>query len=132
MTSMEINAAVGEKVLEAFPETRVDVHNPQDYDQYRDQTYDKYLFREIPDRAVCRLAQQERQCFCSGGIDSPVAGYMIAKRGVVINATYFHATAIYEAESKAEGCRPCKEGCQIFGQDKAACCQFYRYTACHI
>ena len=29
MTSMEINAAVGEKVLEAFPETRVDVHNPQ-------------------------------------------------------------------------------------------------------
>ena len=27
----------------------------------------------------------------SGGIDSPVAGYMIAKRGVVINATYFHA-----------------------------------------
>ena len=41
MTSMEINAAVGEKVLEAFPETRVDVHNPQ----YRDQTYDKYLLR---------------------------------------------------------------------------------------
>ena len=28
MTSMEINAAVGERVLEAFPETKVDVHNP--------------------------------------------------------------------------------------------------------
>ena len=27
----------------------------------------------------------------SGGIDSPVAGYMIAKRGVTIDATYFHA-----------------------------------------
>ena len=27
----------------------------------------------------------------SGGIDSPVAGYMIAKRGVVIDAVYFHA-----------------------------------------
>ena len=27
----------------------------------------------------------------SGGIDSPVAGYMIAKRGVVLNAVYFHA-----------------------------------------
>ena len=29
MNSMEINAAIGERVLEAFPETRVDVHNPQ-------------------------------------------------------------------------------------------------------
>ena len=34
MTSMEINAAVGEKVLEAFPETRVDVHNPTGYGLY--------------------------------------------------------------------------------------------------
>ena len=90
---MEINAAVGEKVLEAFPQTKVDVHNPAGTYQYRNKTYDKYLFRG--DRGAWRnalLAQQERQCFfCQGGIDSPVAGYMIAKRGVVLEATYFHA-----------------------------------------
>ena len=38
------------------------------------------------------MEQTVRQCFClSGGIDSPVAGYMIAKRGVKIEAVYFHA-----------------------------------------
>ena len=32
----------------------------------------------------------------SGGIDSPVAGYMISKRGVSIDATYFHATSLHK------------------------------------
>ncbi len=32
----------------------------------------------------------------SGGIDSPVAGYMIAKRGVKIDAVYFPCTALHQ------------------------------------
>ena len=43
MTSMEINAAVGEKILEAFPETSVDVHH-----SYRDPPDDQYLFHRDP------------------------------------------------------------------------------------
>lgn len=65
MTSMEINAAVGEKVLEAFPETRVDVHNPQVMINIEIRPMINIYSEEIRDRAVCRLAQQERQCFCS-------------------------------------------------------------------
>lgn len=65
MTSMEINAAVGEKVLEAFPETRVDVHNPQVMINIEIRPMINIYSEEIPGPAVCRLAQQERQCFCS-------------------------------------------------------------------
>ena len=47
------------------------------------------LFR---DRAVCRSGPTEKRCFCYPVVlTSPVAGYMIAKRGVKIDAVYFHA-----------------------------------------
>ena len=42
----------------------------------------------------------------SGGIDSPVAGYMISKRGVGLEATYFHAPPYTSERAKTEGCRP--------------------------
>ncbi len=52
----------------------------------------------------------------SGGIDSPVAGYMIAKRGVHIDATYFHAPPYNEGE-KTEGYRSCEDRCKICRTD---------------
>ena len=39
----------------------------------------------------------------SGGIDSPVAGYMISKRGVKIDAVYFHAPPITSEDRKIQG-----------------------------
>ena len=92
MTSMEINAAVGEKVLEAFPETRVDVHNPQVMINIEIRPMINIYSEEIPGPGGMPLGTAGKaMLLLSGGIDSPVAGYMIAKRGVVINATYFHA-----------------------------------------
>ena len=44
----------------------------------------------------------------SGGIDSPVAGYMIAKRGVTIEATYFHAPPYTSERAKQKVSRPGK------------------------
>ena len=92
MTSMEINAAVGEKILEAFPETKVDVHHPQVMIHVEIRPMINIYSTEIPGPGGMPLGTAGRaMLLLSGGIDSPVAGYMIAKRGVTLEATYFHA-----------------------------------------
>lgn len=91
-TSEQINRDMGEVLLDAFPEMKVDVHHP-----------DMLLHVEIRSRVnLYSLMIQgaggmpmgtngKAMLLLSGGIDSPVAGYMIAKRGVKIDAVYFHA-----------------------------------------
>ena len=92
MTSMEINAAVGEKILEAFPETKVDVHHPQVMIHVEIRPMINIYSTEIPGPGGMPLGTAGRaMLLLSGGIDSPVAGYMISKRGVALEATYFHA-----------------------------------------
>lgn len=63
MTSMEINAAVGEKILEAFPETSVDVHHPEVMIHIEIRPMINIYSTEIPGPEACRLAQQVVQCF---------------------------------------------------------------------
>lgn len=92
MTSMEINAAIGERILEAFPDTRVDVHHPQVMINIEIRPKINIYSAIIPGPGGMPLGTAGKaMLLLSGGIDSPVAGYMIAKRGVVIEATYFHA-----------------------------------------
>jgi len=92
MNSMELNAAIGEKVLDAFPEIRVDVHDPDVclYVEVREKVY--IYSRIIPGPGGMPVGTGGKaMLLLSGGIDSPVAGYMISKRGVKIDAVYFHA-----------------------------------------
>ena len=92
MESMEINAAVGEKILEAFPETKVDVHHPQVMINIEIRPLINIYSTVIPGPGGMPLGTAGRaMLLLSGGIDSPVAGYMISKRGVTLEATYFHA-----------------------------------------
>ena len=91
-TSMEINCDLGEAILDAFPEIRVDVHKPAIMlnIEVRDMIY---IYSEIiPGPGGMPVGTNGKaMLLLSGGIDSPVAGYMIAKRGVQLEATYFHA-----------------------------------------
>lgn len=91
-TSMEINCDLGEAILDAFPEIRVDVHKPEIKlnVEIRDQIY---IYSEIiPGPGGMPVGTNGKaMLLLSGGIDSPVAGYMISKRGVELEATYFHA-----------------------------------------
>ena len=91
-TSMEINCDLGEAVLEAFPETRVDVHHP-DVMLHVEVRNEIYVYSQIiPGAGGMPVGTNGKaMLLLSGGIDSPVAGYMISKRGVGIEATYFHA-----------------------------------------
>ncbi len=92
MQSMEINCALGEKILDAFPEAAVDVHTPEVLlnVEIRDEIY---LYSTIiPGPGGMPVGTNGKaMLLLSGGIDSPVAGYMVAKRGVLIDAVYFHA-----------------------------------------
>ena len=91
-TSMEINCDLGEAILDAFPETKVDVHKP-DVLLNVEIRQEIYVYSQvIPGAGGMPVGTAGKaMLLLSGGIDSPVAGYMIAKRGVGIEATYFHA-----------------------------------------
>ena len=93
MTSEEVNRELGHEILQAFPETKVDVHNPDVLlnVEIRPKGINLYSL-VIPGPGGMPVGTNGKaMLLLSGGIDSPVAGYMIAKRGVVIEATYFHA-----------------------------------------
>lgn len=91
-SSMEINCDLGEVLLEAFPEMRVDVHKPDVMlnVEIREHIYVYSIVIPGPGGMPVGTAGKA-MLLLSGGIDSPVAGYMIAKRGVQIEAVYFHA-----------------------------------------
>lgn len=92
LDSMEINAAIGEKLLEAYPTLRVDVHKPQVRLHIEIREKINFYATEFPGAGGMPVGTNGKaQLLLSGGIDSPVAGYMVAKRGVTIDAVYFHA-----------------------------------------
>ncbi len=90
--SMEINRDLGEAILEAFPEIKVDVHKPDVLLnlELREQVYIYSKIIKGPGGMPVGT-NGKAMLLLSGGIDSPVAGYMISKRGVGLEATYFHA-----------------------------------------
>ena len=92
MDSMEINRELGGAVLDAFPEIKVDVHKPDVLlnVEIREKIYIYSI--EIPGPGGMPVGSNGKaMLLLSGGIDSPVAGYMVSKRGVKIDAVYFHA-----------------------------------------
>ena len=92
LNSMEINVELGGMILDAYPEMHVDVHQPDILlsIEVRDKIY---IYSEtIPGPGGMPVGTGGKaMLLLSGGIDSPVAGWMIAKRGVKIDAVYFHA-----------------------------------------
>ena len=92
VVSDQINRDLGEVILNAFPETRVDVHHP-DVLLHVEIRHKINLFSQIiPGPGGMPIGTAGKaMVLLSGGIDSPVAGWMVAKRGVIIEAVYFHA-----------------------------------------
>ena len=92
MTSMEINAELGGRILDACPNMSVDVHDPDVMVHVEIRNQINIYSSEIPGPGGMPVGTNGKaMLLLSGGIDSPVAGYMIAKRGVKIEAVYFHA-----------------------------------------
>ena len=90
--SEQMNRDLGETILNAFPETSVNVHKPDVLLHVEVRKYVNIYSLMIPGAGGMPVGTNGKaMLLLSGGIDSPVAGYMIAKRGVKIDAVYFHA-----------------------------------------
>ncbi len=92
MHSMEINVEAGAILLDAFPELKVDVHQPEVmiHIELRDNIY-LYSVRLPGPGGLPVGTNGKGMLLLSGGIDSPVAGYLVSKRGVHLEAVYFDA-----------------------------------------
>lgn len=92
LNSYQVEANLGALVLDRYPNMKVDVHHP-----------DKQLFVEIRDKTYMYTSPTSGPgglpvgsagkglLLLSGGIDSPIAGYRMAKRGLKQDCLYFHA-----------------------------------------
>ncbi|MBQ4553382.1 MAG: tRNA 4-thiouridine(8) synthase ThiI [Clostridia bacterium] len=92
MTSPEINMQLGGYVLSRCPDLKVDIHKPE-YVMNVEIRDHAYLYVRVIE-AVGGMpvgTGGKATLLLSGGIDSPVAGYCIAKRGVEISAVHFHS-----------------------------------------
>lgn len=89
--SMELNSLLGGIILKNFDDIKVDVHNP-DVLIYVDIKSDCYIYSEkIKTLGGLPVGTNGKGLLLlSGGIDSPVAGYLMAKRGVEVQAIYYH------------------------------------------
>lgn len=92
LKSPEISAEVGGYVLENKDDLKVDVHNP-DFELFVDIKEDAFVYVERHEGfGGLPIGSSGRGLLLlSGGIDSPVAGFMMAKRGVEISALHFHS-----------------------------------------
>ena len=93
MTSEQLCRELGHELLEAYPNLSVDVHQPQlkVTAEIRQQNAFVYTNEILGAGGMPVGSNGKAMLLISGGIDSPVAGYMIAKRGVMLDAVHFYS-----------------------------------------
>ncbi|MBN2878776.1 MAG: tRNA 4-thiouridine(8) synthase ThiI [Clostridia bacterium] len=91
MKSMEISAHLGGVLLDKFQQLKVDIHNPSFtvYVEVRQENAYIYCERIMGPGGMPVGSSGRAMLLLSGGIDSPVAAYMLAKRGLEIEAVHF-------------------------------------------
>ena len=91
MTSIQISQEIGGRLQEAYPDVRVDVHNPGYTVNVEVRDHAAYVHGPAEPGAggLPTGVGGRAMVLLSGGIDSPVAGYMIAKRGVELECVHF-------------------------------------------
>lgn len=136
LTSPEINMELGERILDAFPASRVDVHSPQIMVSVEIREKINIYTETIKGAGGMPIGTAGKaMLLLSGGIDSPVAGYMIAKRGVTLEATYFHAPPYTSERAKQKVIELAKKVAKYSGPIKLNVVNFtdpqlYIYETC--
>lgn len=93
ISSMDFNNIIGGHILKNIKNIGVDVHNPDIFVNIEINKDDTYIyFNDIKGLGGYPVGVQKKGLLMlSGGIDSPVAGYLALKRGIKIDAIYFEA-----------------------------------------
>ncbi len=93
MTSEQLCRELGHELLEAYPNLSVDVHHPKLSVTVEIRQQNAFVYtNEIMGAGGMPVGSNGKaMLLISGGIDSPVAGYMIAKRGVLLDAVHFYS-----------------------------------------
>ena len=121
LTSHDIAIELAEVVTSLYPDIRVDLDNP-DYTltcEIRNEAY-LYTDEEKGEGGLPSGTAGKGMLLLSGGIDSPVAGYMMAKRGMRADAIYFHAypytseLALDKVKTLASMIAPYLQGLRLF------------------
>ena len=102
-TSMELNCDLGADLLNAYPDMTVDIHKPDVFINVEVRNVTYIYSQIIPGPGGLPVGTNGKgMTLLSGGIDSPVAAYMIAKRGVEIEAVYFHAPPFTSEQARTK------------------------------
>ncbi len=104
MTSIALSQEIGGRLAEAHPHCAVDVHNPEYtvYVEIRDLSAYVHGPAEPGAGGLPTGVGGRAMCLLSGGIDSPVAAYMIAKRGVEIECVHFFSYPYTSEQAKSK------------------------------
>ena len=90
--SPELSAKIGDYILNDFDNLSVDIHSP-DFRVYIDIKNNAYVYTQRHQGlgGLPLGTSGDGLLLLSGGIDSPVAGFMMGKRGMKVNAVHFHS-----------------------------------------
>ena len=92
MKSPEVSSKIGGVLLRSFPDIKVDVHNPEAYLHIDIKQYCYVYTEKIKAYGGLPVGTNGKGLLLlSGGIDSPVAGFMMAKRGVKLSVVHYHS-----------------------------------------
>ncbi len=94
MTSMELSAEMGGRLIEEFPRLKVDVHTPEHTVCIDVRSKDETLVFGTFEAGLGGMpvgTSGKGLLLLSGGIDSPVAGFLMAKRGMTVELLHFHS-----------------------------------------
>lgn len=129
LSSMELARELGGVVLDNNNESAVDLYNPQK-EVYVDirLNHKAYIFDEI---IKCQGGlplgtSGKGLLLLSGGIDSPVAGYLMAKRGMTLEALHFHSYPYTSEQAKDKVIELAKLLCEYVGEIKLHIVSFTR------
>lgn len=103
LTSVEISSKLGGMILSAFPSLKVDVHEPDFVVRVDIREHGKaFVFAGVIEGANGMPVGTAGKglLLLSGGIDSPVAGYMMAKRGLKVECLHFHSYPYTNMQAK--------------------------------
>lgn len=118
LTSPELSGEVGAAVLEVMPELKVDLYNPEAV--VRVEVREKYAFLHAgAEKGACGLpaaSAGRAMLLLSGGIDSPVAGYMMARRGAELDAIYFESIPYTSEMAREKVMTLAEEVCEYAGR----------------